>query len=607
MKNYSQNLKEEFSETISKSTFTLIKAICISLVAFLYGFFCVLAYWDPIGNAYKLPIAIVNNDSGKMVDDVLKLLITDPIDNTIEIKNADIDVKAKYITNYQQDDIDNYWNQIIIPETYSSDLGNIFKAFDQVLLNPNVPETKIVLKDSILVVLGKTFNNLSTLPTGVDNFGLQDNYDYSQHMITLQSSYEPNFINGEFMLVFDNLKSALAIQLIPNLVTGIIFDSGIKLTSEDIQKYNLDPHNNYASDSEIDLIEQILEGIKNIIDNPELDNFFDSLISDFKSIDSHLWNNPILILDNGEKIISQAQMNQNMGEFISINILPANPGSFISVDITGVENSNYGIGLGEFFLLIAIWVSALIQTFIFKREYLSKNKLNYYASFFSKYSLFLGMSFLQTTFLMIGVLSIGFSYLGTTFFLYYLWMMFATFIISTIVFSLWMTFSEENIGKFVAVIYMIFNLCAGWGTFPSFMQSGFFNFISYICPFKYIIHGEGSILYDVFYFGHSNIATQLLFSLLSILLLFVIVLLPISVFASKKRMFYKDFGTYKKQQIYLAIKDENLEELIIDDKLNIKQKFIGKIDYKNMNDEQINLIQQKISKDKEEKTNDKKF
>jgi hypothetical protein len=39
----------------------------------------------------------------------------------------------------------------------------------------------------------------------------------------------------------------------------------------------------------------------------------------------------------------------------------------ITVDIEGVENGIYGIGLGEFFLLIGLYVGTLMHTFVYDR------------------------------------------------------------------------------------------------------------------------------------------------------------------------------------------------------------------------------------------------
>lgn len=41
--------------------------------------------------------------------------------------------------------------------------------------------------------------------------------------------------------------------------------------------------------------------------------------------------------------------------------------NFVNVDIEGVDNGLYGIGLGEFFLLIGLFVGTLMHTFVYDR------------------------------------------------------------------------------------------------------------------------------------------------------------------------------------------------------------------------------------------------
>ncbi|WP_233485554.1 hypothetical protein [Spiroplasma sp. ChiS] len=63
--------------------------------------------------------------------------------------------------------------------------------------------------------------------------------------------------------------------------------------------------------------------------------------------------------------------------------------------------------------------------------------------------------------------------------------------------AIWFAPTDGDVGKYLIVIYLILNLTAGWGTFPAFMQATFFHFISFITPFKYVIHGMGNIIYGI--------------------------------------------------------------------------------------------------------------
>lgn len=62
-------------------------------------------------------------------------------------------------------------------------------------------------------------------------------------------------------------------------------------------------------------------------------------------------------------------------------------------------------------------------------------------------------------------------------------------VFNIIICSLWLAIPDEMLGRFIAVIYLIINLSAGWGTFPSFMQNKFLMFyhISHHSVMAYII------------------------------------------------------------------------------------------------------------------------
>ena len=55
--------------------------IAIMLLPLLFGGLFVWSYWDPLGNLYKLPVALVNSDEGENGDQVVdELLEQRPLD-----------------------------------------------------------------------------------------------------------------------------------------------------------------------------------------------------------------------------------------------------------------------------------------------------------------------------------------------------------------------------------------------------------------------------------------------------------------------------------------------------------------------------------------------
>ncbi|KAF5295813.1 hypothetical protein FQA39_LY12986 [Lamprigera yunnana] len=61
--------------------------------------------------------------------------------------------------------------------------------------------------------------------------------------------------------------------------------------------------------------------------------------------------------------------------------------------------------------------------------------------------------------------------------------------------GLWFVVKDETVGKFLAIIVMVFSLAAGGGTFPAFAQLPFFDFIGMFVPFTYVIQGFTTIVY----------------------------------------------------------------------------------------------------------------
>ncbi|APE73947.1 hypothetical protein [Spiroplasma citri] len=168
----------------------------------------------------------------------------------------------------------------------------------------------------------------------------------------------------------------------------------------------------------------------------------------------------------------------------------------IPVHIQGYQYGEYGIGLGELFMLIGIWVGALTQKFVYDRTCRTK-RARWYQHYFSKLLLMLITTVLQITILALSLAALGYSCWGISFGLLYVWLLFCSIIFTIIEHAIWFATADGGVGKYLIVIYLILNLTAGWGTFPAFMQATFFHFISFITPFKYAIHGMGNIIYGI--------------------------------------------------------------------------------------------------------------
>lgn len=225
-----------------------------------------------------------------------------------------------------------------------------------------------------------------------------------------------------------------------------------------------------------------------------------------------------------------------------------NLGDFFKTTIVGSQFNPYGIGLGQFFLCIGLWVGILMQTFVYDRAKRVKNAKPW-AWYLSKTTLMMVTAWIQTTILMLTVYALGWSVMGPTFGLLYLWMMLTATIFVLIEQALWFSLQDETVGKFLVILLLIINLSSGWGTFPTFMQAGIFNVLSYIAPYTYSIHGQGFIIYSIAVNGANLSDTLYLMQQLGILVIWGIVFITIGLLASVLRTREMYYGTHSSKRL----------------------------------------------------------
>ncbi len=200
------------------------------------------------------------------------------------------------------------------------------------------------------------------------------------------------------------------------------------------------------------------------------------------------------------------------------NAPPVN-NELITSGVIGEEYSVYGIGLGQFFLFISIWVGVLMLTFVLDRkrrgpaakpelltpQEVAKNKkitkwVRFREAFtwwWSKIAVMMVMVVIQVTILSLTLYGLGYHVLGSTFGLLYLELLFSGLEFAIFIGALWLFFRDDVVGKFIAILFLIINLSSGWGTFPPSMQAPIFQVLSYIAPFTYAIKNIGAIVYGI--------------------------------------------------------------------------------------------------------------
>lgn len=227
-----------------------------------------------------------------------------------------------------------------------------------------------------------------------------------------------------------------------------------------------------------------------------------------------------------------------------------------NMTIKGSKFGLYGIGLGEFFLLIGLYVGSLLQSFIFDRAKRTK-KATATSWYVGKWMLFATIALTQGTLVTWVTYAVGWHQLGGITMLYiWLWLMFSVLIFMTIIQGIWFSIEDEAVGRFCCVIVLVLSLAAGGGTFPAISQFAFFHAISYVVPFTYVLKGLGAIVYGVSGSGTTVLTTNYIFAQFGILLIYFVLFMSLGLgVGSRLLMRQMNWGSQRGKIVIQAMKD----------------------------------------------------
>lgn len=264
----------------------------------------------------------------------------------------------------------------------------------------------------------------------------------------------------------------------------------------------------------------------------------------------------------------------------------ANPLDGIITDgVIGNENSVYGIGLGQFFVFISIWVGLLMLTFVLDRKrrgpatrpfdsfYNNKHKKvtlwtrikESLKWFYSKFAVSSIIMVIQVSILWLTIGLFGWFSIGHAYWFVYLQLLFSGLVFLFFIQALWYFFRDEVIGKFIVIIFLIINLSSGWGTFPPQMQFKFFEVLSYIAPFTYQLKNMCAIIFGVGVVGTNPMDTAFILQNVGISLIYLLIGVVLSIFGSlrlTKMQFYGTCNGRKLAQLFELKKQDEMNALI---------------------------------------------
>lgn len=242
-------------------------------------------------------------------------------------------------------------------------------------------------------------------------------------------------------------------------------------------------------------------------------------------------------LSNFEEIINQLQgklnkvNNENIDEIVSfLSKNPTQIASFLSSPIVVKQeqvygNLPFGAGLMPFYTCLAIWVGSLLLTSLFTVEARNSEEIEgkVLAKHFGKLLLFMILSFIQTTIVILGnKFVLGFNPVNMLLMLCVGWICSVTFTI--IIFTLVSLFG--NIGKAIAIVIMVFQIAGSGAIYPIQTNPLIFRKLEFLWPFKYALDGfREAIAGPIWSMVQSDFKALIIFAVIFLVLGFLKILI----------------------------------------------------------------------------------
>jgi len=173
-------------------------------------------------------------------------------------------------------------------------------------------------------------------------------------------------------------------------------------------------------------------------------------------------------------------------------------------DVTGVDNdtignyiyspvkldknelypvTNYGSEVSPFYIVLSIWVGAVITCVMLKPGYAEDSEYSTFELYFGKLAMFIGISLLQATVTLIGCFALGIDMDNPLIFVlstYLISMVFMVICYSIIA-------SLGNVGKAITIIFLVLQISSTGGIYPIQLMDPFFQIINPFMPMTYAI------------------------------------------------------------------------------------------------------------------------
>ena len=148
------------------------------------------------------------------------------------------------------------------------------------------------------------------------------------------------------------------------------------------------------------------------------------------------------------------------------------------------SSSNYGSQVAPFYLVLCMWVGALITCVMLKTGTSINTRFRPHEMYLGKLALFLGLSVLQTTVTLIGCFILGIDIGNPIVFAFSCYVVAAVFM--TLIYSLISLFGD--VGKGIAIVLLVFQISGTGGIYPIEIMNEIFGFLYPYLPMTYAIN-----------------------------------------------------------------------------------------------------------------------
>ena len=147
-------------------------------------------------------------------------------------------------------------------------------------------------------------------------------------------------------------------------------------------------------------------------------------------------------------------------------------------------SSNYGSQVAPFYLVLCMWVGALITCVMLKTGTSVNTRFRPHEMYLGKLALFLGLSVLQTTVTLIGCFILGIDIDNPLLFIFSCYVVAAVFM--TLMYSLISLFGD--VGKGIAIVLLVFQISGTGGIYPVEIMNEIFGVLYPYLPMTYGIN-----------------------------------------------------------------------------------------------------------------------